>query len=232
MQLARSQLTLLLATLLVALLPALTAGAAQPVDGTPGPMHRAGLVVRHGDGAMTYAVVAFPEASISGIELLERSGIDFLSVPFGGLGEGICQIEREGCDVSACRRTVCQATRSSPYWQYLDQTPDLAWRSAPLGASGSRVDDGDVLAWAWSAGTPSLPALDLSGVAAKAGLDPDQLRSIGQSGGSVAAVRSGIVDADDPANTLALVGGAAALVALAGVGGGVLIVRRRRLLPG
>ena len=227
---ARSQLALLLATLLIALLPALTTGAAQSAGGTATPMHRAGLVVRHGDGAMTYAVVAFAEDTISGIDLLERSGIEFLSVPFGGLGEGVCQIEREGCEVSACRRTVCQSTRSSPYWQYLDQTPDQLWRSAPLGASGSRVDDGDVLAWAWSAEMPTLPGLDLNGVAAAAGLDTSQLRSIGQPDGSVAVIRSGLIDEDDPVNSRALIAGGGALVVLAGVGGGLLLLRRRRLV--
>ena len=229
---ARSQLTWLLAALMIALVPTMTAGAAQPAEGTAAPIHRAGLVVQHGDGAMTWAVVAFPEESISGLDLLQRSGIDFLSVPFGGLGEGVCQIEREGCEVSSCRRTVCQATRSSPYWQYLDQAPDRAWRAAPLGASGSRVDDGDVLAWAWSAGSPVLPALDLNSVAAAAGLDQNQLASIGQPDGSVAVVRSGVVDGNDPASTPALIGGVGALIVLAGAGGGLLLVRRRRLVPG
>ncbi len=230
MSLARSQLTLLLATLLIALLPVLPAGAAQGDVASAVPMHRAGLVVRHGDGAMTYAVVAFPEESISGIDLLDRSGIAYLSVPFGGLGEGVCQIEREGCEVSECRRTVCQATRTSPFWLYLDQGADESWQAAPLGASGSRVEDGDVLAWAWAAGQPALPALDLSGVAAAAGLDPVALRELGQGDAPVAGMRSGITKTEDGASVLALACGGGALVLLLLMGGGTLLVRRRQMV--
>lgn len=231
MLLARSRFAALLAALLIALLPAVAAGAVQAVDGTSVPPHRAGLVVQHGDGTMTYAVVAFPEDSISGIDLLRRSGVTFLSVPFGGLGEGVCQIEREGCEVSECRRSVCQATRSSPYWQYLDQTPDLAWRPAPLGASGSRVEDRDVLAWVWSADSPDLPTLDLSGVAVAAGLDPSELQELGRANQPLSALRSGIIDADEAVDDGALIGGGAALIVIAGAGGGLLFARRRRRVP-
>jgi len=227
---ARSQLAAFLAVLLIALLPAVTSGTQPSTGGTAAPPHRAGLVVQHGDGTMTYAVVAFPEDSISGIDLLRRSGIAFLSVPFGGLGEGVCQIEREGCEVSECRRTVCQATRSSPYWQYLDQTPDQAWRPAPLGASGSRVENGAVLAWAWSADTPQLPSLDLSAVAASAGLDSTELEGLGRADQPIAALHSGVIDADDAVDTSALIGGGTALIVIAGAGGGLLFARRRRLV--
>ncbi len=229
MPLARSPLTLLLAALLLALLPVLPAGAAREGAASAGPSHRAGLVVRHGDGAMTYAVVAFPEESISGIDLLDRSGIAYLSVPFGGLGEGVCEIEREGCEVSMCRRTVCQTTRSSPFWQYLDQGADESWQVAPLGASSSRVDDGDVLAWAWAAELPALPTLDLGGVARAAGVDPDALDTLGVGDEPVAVVRSGVRLADDGVDVRALVGGGGALALVVLTGIGLLLVRRRRM---
>lgn len=230
MPLARPPLTLLLAMLLIALLAVLPAGAAQEDAASAGPLHRAGLVVRHGDGAMTYAVVAFAEDSISGIDLLDRSGIAYLSVPFGGLGEGVCQIEREGCEVSECRRTVCQATRSSPYWQYLDQGADESWRAAPLGASGSRVEDGDVLAWTWSPELPALPPLDLAGVAAAAGIDAVALDTLGLGDTPVAVMRSGVGIPDDAADVRALVGGGGALVLVVVTGVGLLLVRRRRMV--
>lgn len=193
------------------------------------PLHRAGLIVQHGNGTMTYAVVAFPEETISGIELLQRSGIEYLSVPFGGLGEGVCQIEREGCEATECRRTVCQATRSSPYWQYLDQTADRSWRAAPLGASGSKVSDGDVLAWSWSAGPPSLPGLDLPALGTRAGLDPVQLASLGQQGHLPAVVRSGVMDVGDALYPMTLLGGVLAVTVVAGVGCGLLVRRRRQI---
>lgn len=216
-------------TILIALLPPASAAARQDGGATPTAVSQAGLVVQHGDGSLTYAVVAFPEESISGIELLRRSGIAYLSIPFGGLGEGVCQIETEGCEVSECRRVVCQSTRSSPYWQYLDQTEAAVWRAAPLGASGSRVTDGDVLAWAWAAGTPVLPAVDLVEVAAAAGLDQAALETFGQAQTRDAVVRSGYSGERDVVSMAPVVGGVAALLIVAGAGVGLLFLRRRRV---
>lgn len=229
MPFARLQLTLLVAAVLVVLLPAVSVRATEAGGDGGVPLHQAGLVVRHGDGTMTYAVVAFPEDHISGIELLQRSGIEFLAVPFGGLGEGVCQIEREGCEVTECRRTVCQATRSSPYWQYLDQTADHAWRPAPLGASGSRVGDGDVLAWAWSAAVPQMPSLDLADVGGRAGLDAADLTSLGRGDAGLAVVKSSVSDVGNTEGVTTLLGGVVALVVIAGVGGSVLLLRHRQI---
>lgn len=225
----QSNPVLVFIALVLVLSPVRPASAAAIADDGVVPLHRAGLIVQHGDGTMTYAVVAFPEETISGIALLQRSGIEYLSVPFGGLGEGVCQIEREGCEATECRRTVCQATRSSPYWQYLDQSADRSWRAAPLGASGSKVSDGEVLAWSWSAGPPSLPGLDLPAVGADAGLDPAQLASLGQQGDLRAVVRSGVADVGDALDPMTLLSGILAVTVVAGVGCG-LLVRRRRLI--
>ena len=230
MPFVRSQLIVVLVAVLVALLPALPVGAAGTVGDGLSPVHRAGLVIQHGDGALTYAVVAFAEPTISGIDLLRRSGIAYLSVPFGGLGEGVCQIEREGCEVSDCRRTLCQATRSSPYWQFFEQGPDHSWRPAPLGASGSKVADGEVLAWSWAAGTPALPSLDLAGLADAAGFNPVRIADPGQNGGAVAVVRSGVSEVGGAVDVMALAGGVAAIVVVAGAGSGLLLVRRRRIV--
>lgn len=189
----------------------------------------AGLVVVHGDGSMTWAVVAFDGAEISGTDLLARSGIDYLSVPFGALGEGVCQIEREGCEVTECRRTVCQTGRTAPYWQYLEQSVAGVWRPAPLGASGSRVADGEVLAWAWAAEPPELPAVDVADVAARAGLDPAGLATLGLAGHPASALRSGFAaPVARPSDGLrSLLWGGLALAALVVVGAGLLVSRRR-----
>src|SRR5438105_3624236 len=40
--------------------------------------NRAGLVILHGDGRMTTACVRFQEQSISGLDLLDRSGIGYI----------------------------------------------------------------------------------------------------------------------------------------------------------
>lgn len=136
-------------------------GSAQTLETGDG-VHVAGLVIDYGDGHRSYAVVPFTEPSVSGIELLRRSGLTLVSVPFGGLGEGVCSIESTGCDVATCRRRLCQsADRESPFWQYLRQGDDGSWAPAALGATQARVEDGDVDAWVWSGAPPSLPLTDI-----------------------------------------------------------------------
>src|SRR5215204_3221516 len=71
-------------------------------------LNHAGLVVRHSDGRLIYAYIAFAEDEINGVELLRRSGISLVTIGFGGLGEGVCTIDGEGCPASDCRTKVCQ----------------------------------------------------------------------------------------------------------------------------
>ena len=142
---------------------------ATPVAGDEG-LHHAGVVVRHGDGRLTYAYVAFPEETINGIELLRRSGIPLVTVSFGGLGEGVCSLEGEGCGAGECRRRVCQGPRpDDPYWRYFRQEAPGQWRALVLGASATEVRDGDVDGWSWTAKEPQLPAASLADVAAAVG---------------------------------------------------------------
>lgn len=145
-------------------------GASAAAQQEGGGLHHAGLVVRHGDGRVTYAYVPFAEEEIDGVELLRRSGLPLVTVPFGGLGEGVCSLEGEGCGVEECRRRVCQGSRpDDPYWQYFRQESPGAWRPLALGASGTKVRDGDIDGWSWTGGEAGLPALSLVAVAAAAG---------------------------------------------------------------
>src|SRR5207247_9088948 len=130
----------------------------------------AGLVVRHGDGRIIYAYVAFPEASISGVELLRRSGISLVTIGFGGLGEGVCTIDDEGCPASDCRKRVCQGSgEDAPFWQYFRQRTLGDWVALALAASATQVRDGDVDGWSWTGHDPALPALTIDDVARVAG---------------------------------------------------------------
>jgi hypothetical protein len=125
-------------------------------------LNHAGLVVRHGDGRITYAVVAFPEVSISGIELLERSGIPVVTVSFGGLGDGVCSLESEGCPASECRQRVCQGPGDdSPYWRYFRQAIPGDWQVLALGASATKIRDGDIDGWSWTPEEANLPPVTM-----------------------------------------------------------------------
>ncbi|NNJ12549.1 hypothetical protein EKD04_019675 [Chloroflexales bacterium ZM16-3] len=131
----------------LALIIGLLVIAAQPAP------HRAGIVVQYGDGSVQTACVAFAEDEISGIELLERSGIPAITQD-SGMGAAVCKIGPEGCDYPA---EGCFCQRDGPraiYWAYQVLTDDV-WTYAALGAASVRVRDGDVNGWAWGAGDSS-----------------------------------------------------------------------------
>jgi hypothetical protein len=119
--------------------------------------HRAGLVVRYGDGSVETACVSFPEEQISGVELLMRANLP-LALQDGGIGAAVCKIGADGCDYPA---EQCFCERDGPkaiYWAYY-QREGAAWRYGSLGAGNTLVRDGDVHGWAWGAGDSSGGAL-------------------------------------------------------------------------
>lgn len=114
--------------------------------------NRAALVVVHGNGQVVSQCVEFAEESISGYELLERSGLD-LGVELAGMGATVCRIDNEGCNFPAddcfCR---CQG-ESCVFWIYWHLVGN-AWQFSGLGASSYRVSNGDVEGWVWGEGSP------------------------------------------------------------------------------
>lgn len=136
-------------------------------------LHRAGLVVRHGDGRLTYVYVVYPEEEIAGIELLRRSGLDLVTVGFGGLGEAVCALEGEGCSAGECRKNLCQRNPDAPYWQPCYQTAPGEWRAWRLGASSATIRDGEMYGWSWGGCDAGLPAATVADVARLVGVaDP------------------------------------------------------------
>ena len=214
---------------LIALVAALGGTSASAHDG----LHHAGVVVRHGDGRLTYAYVAFPEESISGIELLRRTGIPLVTTSFGGLGEGVCSLEGEGCSAGECRRRVCQGPRpDDPYWQYFRQEAPGQWRWLVLGASATKVHDGDVDGWSWTGGDPLLPAVTLADVTRLAGADANATAVVGVAPpASVRTVYPPGVEpaAPEPSQGWPVYAGAAGIVVAIGAGATLAARRRRRV---
>ena len=125
------------------------------------PGRYAGIVIRPGDGTVTYAYVPLEEP-VSGIELLRRSGVSLLTVGFGGLGEGVCKIEETGCEIGPCRTRLCQTgDRDSPYWRYFQQNEQGTWVASPLGGSATKIAPGDVHGWSWTSDEALLPEVDI-----------------------------------------------------------------------
>ena len=137
---------------------ALTAALIAPVQaGQPG-LHQAGLVVVHGDGRVVTSCVAFSEESISGVELLRRSGLTVTVGAYAGFGYGVCEIDGEGCP--AGQPCFCQCEGSPcAYWVYSHRRPDGSWAISGVGASGWQMHDGDVDGWVWGDGSTAPPVV-------------------------------------------------------------------------
>jgi hypothetical protein len=128
--------------------PGLPAGCSSLAAGG---VHRAGLVVTFGPNDTRSFCIEFTEDAISGIELLERSGLEFVSAAKGGLGDAICQIDGTGCSdpgdcFCRCRGGTCE------YWSYYKREGN-AWRYLNIGPSTRMLRDGDVDGWAWGRGS-------------------------------------------------------------------------------
>jgi hypothetical protein len=156
----------------IAIAIALVWSIASPADASASSISHAGVVIRHGSGDLTYAYVSFSGGQISGEDLLKRTGLAIVTVSFGGLGDGICSIEREGCPATVCRRRLCQGGSSDdPFWQYFRQSVPGNWQAVALGASSTNVENGDVDGWSWTGTTAKLPPLTLAEIAEKTGAD-------------------------------------------------------------
>lgn len=127
--------------------------------------HRTGLVVDDGDEVRTVCL-RFAEETITGEDLLERSGLDVEVAHFGTLGAAVCAIGDVGCPAGDCH---CDAS----YWSYWlrDEDAEDGWVSAPVGASSREIVDGDLDARVWGDGRRRPPAIDLDTVCEPAGAD-------------------------------------------------------------
>lgn len=213
--------------LVLALLPVLVgAPVAGGQDALPAGGNHAAVVVRDGEGRVTYAYVAFPEETIDGVELLRRSTVPLVTIPFGGLGEGVCSLAGEGCSAGECRRRVCQGPApDDPYWRYFRQDAPGRWAALPLGPSATEVRDGDVDGWSWTGAEPGLPAVAIADVARVVGVDADV------PGATVRTILPGGVSPipeADAGQSWPVYVGAAGIVAAIGAGTAYGVRRRRR----
>ncbi len=196
-----------------------------PLPTSAADMHHAAVVVHHGNGGVTYAYVAFSENEIDGAELLKRADLGAVTISFGGLGDGICMIEKEGCPPAECQKRMCQnGSADSPFWQFYQLGSGGDWQIAALGASSVKLRDGDVSGWSWTGAGANLPATSFAQIdtlaAQKAGGD-----------GTALVWRTGPARPTDASQSwVAFAEGAAVVTVAIGVAS-VIIVRKRRVLP-
>jgi hypothetical protein len=109
--------------------------------------NRAGLVIQYGDGRINTYCVRFSEPSITGLDLLNRSGLKVIA-EVGGQGAAMCSIGGQGCAYPT-QSCFCQCQGANcAYWNYLHLI-DGAWRYSPIGAAGYTIADGAIDGWAW-----------------------------------------------------------------------------------
>ncbi len=119
--------------------------------------HHAGLVVDFGGGTVITRCVAFDEATISGYELLQRSGLA-LEVAVSGPGAAICSIEGTGCPASDC---FCHFPPD--YWSYWHLEGE-SWSYSQVGAEGYAVEDGAVDGWLWGDASEPPPVIPFEAI--------------------------------------------------------------------
>ncbi len=116
-----------------------------------GEVNQAALVVVHGDGRVLTRCVAFEEPQISGLDLLQRSGLD-INLEASSDGAAICRLDGEGCTFPG-QNCFCQCEGATcVYWSYW-QWSEGGWRYSQKGAASSTVLPGGVDGWVWGAGT-------------------------------------------------------------------------------
>jgi len=131
-------------------------------------VNQAALVVVHGDGRVLTRCVEFTEAQISGLDLLQRSGLD-LNLEASSMGASICRLDGEGCTFPQ-QSCFCQCEgESCVYWSYW-RWDNGGWRYSQLGASNSTVPPGGMDGWVWGAGTVDMaqapPSLSFASICA------------------------------------------------------------------
>lgn len=216
-------------TFLLLLAALLNAAAIGGVGVSAASLNYAGVVVRHADGKMAYAYVGFVEEQINGVELLKRTGLDVVTIAFGGLGEGVCSIDEHGCPASDCRKRVCQGPgENDPFWQYFRQATPGDWQPLALGGSQTKVRDGDLDGWSWTHSDPGLPPLTLDEVARLAGYDGAAFSGVAAGKPGAVFRREGFAQPDDDSQSLTLYVSAVALLLVALLVVAVIVTRRRR----
>ncbi len=126
-------------------------GDASPYAHAQGAEHHAGLVVQFADGNTRTYCIAFTGDSISGLDLLLKTGLEVKVESYGGMGGLICKIGPDGCDYPE-QPCVCQSYGpGGTYWSYT-HLKNGSWKTSQQGASSYKVHDGDIEGWAWSSG--------------------------------------------------------------------------------
>jgi hypothetical protein len=108
---------------------------------------QAGLAVFYGNNSLFTTCERFAGKSITGLDLLQRSGLRIETATNPNQGTAVCKIEDVGEAASNCFGSM------PDYWSYW-QFGENGWEYSVVGAEQSQVVDGGVYAWVWGVGDP------------------------------------------------------------------------------
>jgi hypothetical protein len=115
---------------------------------------QAALVIQFDEARVETLCLPLEGESITGMELLDRSGLSLIVQPGSSMGVTICQIKDVGCAYPA-KACFCQCMGGGDcaYWNYFYREPGGDWIYSALGAVMHKVQPGAVEAWVWGDGT-------------------------------------------------------------------------------
>ncbi len=115
--------------------------------GTAPVNYRAGLVIFYGNVNLFTTCISFTESTITGLQLLERSGLVVQTATNPTQGTAVCKIGEVGTPSSDCFGGMPN------YWSYW-QMGTNGWEYSVTGADKSQVTSGSMNAWSWGVGSP------------------------------------------------------------------------------
>ncbi len=142
MTLLRALPLLFLTAIVVALLAYVPSGAADD--------NRVAVVIDYGNDQIATRCVSFSEASITGFEALERTGLP-VETDFQTGGAAVCRIDSQGCPANDCFCS-CRGGGDCIYWSYWHLT-NGTWNYSAAGSGLYQVTDGAVEGWVWGLGS-------------------------------------------------------------------------------
>jgi hypothetical protein len=117
---------------------------------------RAGLAIFYGNESFFDACLSFAGSSISGLDLLQRSGLRIETATNPNQGTAVCKIEDVGDPWNNCFGSMPN------YWSYW-RLGEGGWEYSVVGAEQSQVVNGGVYAWTWGVGDPP-PAISYQNI--------------------------------------------------------------------
>jgi hypothetical protein len=121
----------------------------------------AGVIVDHSDGSRVVNVVEFPGETITGLQLLEKTGLE-LTTNVSSFGTAVCAIDNEGQPGDNCF-----GDPQWRYWAFNTLGLDNQWISSMVGAGDAIVRNNDIHGYffsVWGSVEPPVKKEDILGV--------------------------------------------------------------------